>query len=485
MSETSWELIRSKLQDRDHIELAIMSILEAKSKMSNTILADHKLKSLQNQARLKTLNALELLQNFDEIREGSEPVSTGGRSKESEGLSLEKGNVSGPSREINGGQRGEVEDFIFEIEQIEREFTASRLQSLEAGDETPQNFAERALEAPYEAPVFSAGEVGGRAVDLEGVFAEFAQAEVIKRAGLDTYFHFLRDFDKLFEIPEEDKRKNHKGLFRLFEKVLAYLKDFFARTQPLADAEEISNEVERELEKLDPSEELFCPVCATFFSNPNTFLAHKSGAKHLKNLSKDSRPPEPQNTRRVSLPKLEAATRMYKSLLEEAFDYAVNTLRAKMTRAGNLEEELQEAEGNPDDDEEEEEEENKGRKKMKKLPIGQDGKPMTFWAFKAQGLNVEYTCEICGNYSYWGRKAFEKHFTEWRHTYGMRSLKIPNTPHFREITGINEALQLHEKLLKEAKKFEFVPDNEQEFEDNEGNLLKKREYEDLKRQQIL
>merc|ERR1711870_220621 len=27
--------------------------------------------------------------------------------------------------------------------------------------------------------------------------------------------------------------------------------------------------------------------------------------------------------------------------------------------------------------------------------------------------------EICGNYSYWGRRAFERHFQEWRHAFGM------------------------------------------------------------------
>jgi SF3a60/Prp9 C-terminal len=56
------------------------------------------------------------------------------------------------------------------------------------------------------------------------------------------------------------------------------------------------------------------------------------------------------------------------------------------------------------------------------------------------GLGIEYKCEICGNYSYWGRRAFERHFQEWRHAYGMKCLRIPNTIHFKEITSINDAL---------------------------------------------
>jgi hypothetical protein len=55
-----------------------------------------------------------------------------------------------------------------------------------------------------------------------------------------------------------------------------------------------------------------------------------------------------------------------------------------------------------------------------KLPLGWDGKPIPYWLYKLHGLNVELTCEICGNYSYWGRRAYEKHFKEYRHQHGMR-----------------------------------------------------------------
>ena len=48
----------------------------------------------------------------------------------------------------------------------------------------------------------------------------------------------------------------------------------------------------------------------------------------------------------------------------------------------------------------------------------------------------EFNCEICGNSSYWGRRAFERHFKEWRHQHGMRCLGIPNTKNFHEITTI-------------------------------------------------
>ena len=75
------------------------------------------------------------------------------------------------------------------------------------------------------------------------------------------------------------------------------------------------------------------------------------------------------------------------------------------------------------------------------LPIGWDGKPIPYWLYKLNGLNKEFKCEICGNYSYWGRRAFERHFQEWRHAYGMRCLRVPNTQHFRDITRIDEAIK--------------------------------------------
>lgn len=46
----------------------------------------------------------------------------------------------------------------------------------------------------------------------------------------------------------------------------------------------------------------------------------------------------------------------------------------------------------------------------KNLPMGWDGKPIPYWLYKLHGLGQEFKCEICGGASYWGRRAFEKHF---------------------------------------------------------------------------
>jgi hypothetical protein len=76
-----------------------------------------------------------------------------------------------------------------------------------------------------------------------------------------------------------------------------------------------------------------------------------------------------------------------------------------------------------------------------KLPLAWDGKPIPFWLYKLHGLGVEFRCEICGNYVYMGRRAFDKHFNEARHIYGLKCLGITNTTLFREITDIADAVR--------------------------------------------
>ena len=68
-------------------------------------------------------------------------------------------------------------------------------------------------------------------------------------------------------------------------------------------------------------------------------------------------------------------------------------------------------------------------------------RPIPYWLYKLHGLGIEYKCEICGNACYWGRRAFERHFQEWRHSFGMKCLRIPNTVHFRDVTRIEDALK--------------------------------------------
>lgn len=121
----------------------------------------------------------------------------------------------------------------------------------------------------------------------------------------------------------------------------------------------------------------------------------------------------------------------------------------------------------------------------KNLPLGWDGKPIPYWLYKLHGLNMSFTCEICGNATYKGPKTFQRHFSEWRHAHGMRCLGIPNTGHFANITKIQDAISLWDKLKHEKQQNKFQPSIEEEFEDSQGNVVNKKTYEDLKRQGLL
>lgn len=121
----------------------------------------------------------------------------------------------------------------------------------------------------------------------------------------------------------------------------------------------------------------------------------------------------------------------------------------------------------------------------KNLPLGWDGKPIPYWLYKLHGLNISYTCEICGNFVYRGPKAFQRHFAEWRHAHGMRCLGIPNTAHFANVTLIEDALTLWNKLKDEKSKERFQASTEEEYEDTQGNVVNKKTFEDLKRQGLL
>jgi splicing factor 3A subunit 3 len=119
-----------------------------------------------------------------------------------------------------------------------------------------------------------------------------------------------------------------------------------------------------------------------------------------------------------------------------------------------------------------------------KLPLGWDGKPIPYWLYKLHGLNLEFKCEICGGASYWGRRAFERHFKEPRHEAGMKALGIPNTRQFFEVTTIADALSLSRSLqTKEAGGFRAEED--EEYEDAEGNVFNRKVYSDLQRQGLL
>lgn len=145
------------------------------------------------------------------------------------------------------------------------------------------------------------------------------------------------------------------------------------------------------------------------------------------------------------------------SCLQEQRAATVENVERKMARtADELAEESSESEGEGQAEESSDDDETVPYN-PKNLPLGWDGKPIPYWLYKLHGLNVSYSCEICGNATYRGPKAFQRHFSvsnipndanldaylclqEWRHAHGMRCLGIPNTAHFANVTAIADAI---------------------------------------------
>ena len=120
-----------------------------------------------------------------------------------------------------------------------------------------------------------------------------------------------------------------------------------------------------------------------------------------------------------------------------------------------------------------------------KLPLDWDGKPIPYWLWKLHGLGTDYPCEICGNYTYKGRRAFDVHFTEWRHANAMKCLGIPYSRPFFQISRIDEVQALWEQIRAQSKAERFKPEAMEEFEDQQGNVYNRKTYEDLRKQGLL
>jgi len=245
-----------------------------------------------------------------------------------------------------------------------------------------------------------------------------------------------------------------------------------------------SEELAETVPQLAPATEainpLYCTACKKLFAKDTVFQGHLKGGKHQKAV-------EAQTSIRDKYKEFHAAQfrlqKLCSKLLMETIENTKTNIVKKQARTWKeLQEEMEIEEKQEDSDSEEEPE---IKMTIDNYPVGWDGKPIPYWLYKLHGLGVEYKCEICGNASYWGRKAYERHFQEWRHAHGMRCLGIPNSKHFHDITKINDSLALWEKIKRDNVDVGWRPEAEEEYEDKEGNVFNKKVFEDLKRQGLL
>mmetsp|Transcript_7786 Transcript_7786/g.11263 ORF Transcript_7786/g.11263 Transcript_7786/m.11263 type:complete len:389 (-) Transcript_7786:88-1254(-) len=326
------------------------------------------------------------------------------------------------------------------------------------------------------------------------------------------YIEFLKTFDQFHEIPRFCKYREGKYTEYL-DSIISYLRGLLLRTQPMVGVAKLEAQFDKEFEdrwtdrsipgwqeptRNDP---LFSLPSNKLFASKAVFESHKTGKMYKKKVEEMQRLPFEEQKKLLEvvdsedkrIAGLESRAAKWCDLLRDTIDETVQYLQKKQSQTA----EEMEMEKDIDSDEEEDDgveingsdmendDEDRPIYNPLNLPLGWDGKPIPFWLYKLHGLGIEYKCEICGNYSYWGRRAFEKHFSEWRHAYGMKCLKIPNTAHFKEITKIEDAIVLYDKLKKDAEDQTFRPDQDVECEDIQGNVMSQRAFEDLRRQGLI
>ncbi|XP_021909291.1 splicing factor SF3a60 homolog [Carica papaya] len=316
---------------------------------------------------------------------------------------------------------------------------------------------------------FSGEEAMGRYLDMHELYNQYINSKFGEPIEYSAYLDVFSEPDK---IPR--KLKFTRQYKEYMENLLEYLIYFFQRTEPLQDLDRIFSKVVTDFEE----------QWENFQDTPLEKLDKKHFTKSSWGLEHNglaAPPQEVNNSKDIAL--MEAKMRKLCDLLDETIVRTKENVEKKQALTyEEMEAEREEEETQVDTESDDEDQQIYN---PLKLPMGWDGKPIPYWLYKLHGLGQEFKCEICGNYSYWGRRAFERHFKEWRHQHGMRCLGIPNTKNFNEITSIEEAKELWKRIQERQGVNKWRPDLEEEYEDQEGNIYNKKTYTDLQRQGLI
>lgn len=389
----------------------------------------------------------------------------------------------------------------------------------------------------------------GKFLDLHECYDKFINIKGIEKVDYITY---LMTFDHLFEIPKERKNADYK---RYLDALAEYLHGYILRVKPLFDVDNELSKVDKEftddwtqgtfpgwpketesamtssgaahldlnafssweelaslgLDRLKSALMALGLKCGgtleeraqrLFSTKGKTevdpqLLAKKGGAGNASQKTNSSKNRE--------IASIEAQIFRLAELVSEQRSGTKENIQRKQARG---EGEREDSDGEASDSENEDDDGDDVPYNPKNLPLGWDGKPIPYWLYKLHGLNISYHCEICGNYTYKGPKAFQRHFAEWRHAHGMRCLGIPNTAHFANVTQIEDAIACEweewwvfqrvtiitnallsiavwDKLKSQKQQERWLPDQEEEYEDSLGNVVNRKTFEDLKRQGLL
>lgn len=351
--------------------------------------------------------------------------------------------------------------------------------------------------------IFSPEEVYGTQVDMKSLYNDWLSLPrftPLSTTELPKYKFFLktlttRDGNVKIENPE----------YKLFlENINNYLIGFIQRVYPLKPLKKDPKTDSRSFDHKD----LFCLVCNRQFAKDTVYKSHLTGKKHIK-----------ASQRLVEILGLESKiVFLIETYLKSQFDITIRELeRIDLLTVRERELEKRETKplesgemaslseffgtsikianrnnsneansvgnfGNEDDDDEDDEK----LYNPLNLPIGPDGRPIPFWLWKLKGLGHEFKCEVCNNVTYKGRAAFNKHFNESVHLDGLKALGVrDNFSYFKDLSSKREVQQLLETLQKKHREqIQFI-DNTEQVEDEQGNPMSRKVYQQLQKQGLL
>lgn len=316
---------------------------------------------------------------------------------------------------------------------------------------------------------FSGEECNGNFLDLVSMHLEHKAKDLVQ---LD-YIQFLRTFDQ----PEFLREQSCSWIQQLER----YLYTFIERTMPLFDLPQMHTDLIQQFSNT----EFYCRICNKAFAKETVFQAHLQSKKHKVKEDNSTTIDSTQSNQSINI-------FLISSYMSNVLEPIRENTIANIQRKASLTLREREAELLHTEEEGLETESNTPSLIYNplKLPLDWDGKPIPYWLWRLHGLGTEFPCEICGGYRYLGRKAFDRHFQEWRHLHGLKCIGLSasgaaSARAFYGVTAVEDALKLGERLRVQQRTRTFRPETMEEYEDEEGNVFSRKTFEDLKRQGII